>query len=509
MNDLDYFMRGYKYSALVHDNKCACTKHVKFCETAGSKVWLINPNESPIEINKLERLDNKEHFAHEIDGTWACIIQDKNTNMFRAISSINNELPWYYSLTSPFIISNNIYPIIVLNGSKEPDEVSIATFVTFDHAFAGATFIKGVKKTYGGDIIYLNKNSVKVVKDNLEKWLGFDDSVKDPRILVQHFIDEVDKCLRDPDPEITLTSGADSRIVLAAGLLTKRKFNLMTGVLPTVDKLDVKIATRIGEILKIDHIRIDASKREINNIEDVIERMTIETNAEFIPRNWIMFYKEYVLEKNLIQKSRLLGYGGEIYKGFYNDLNRTFSKKTAILNTELRNKVIDNAFNTYNIYRDINERNSLNLFYQRERSHFWVPMNIRTNLSYCKCYSPLMSPVLLGLAYRVTGGIENSKIHDMMLETLPENIKNLPSHYGRIEFIWNYIRRNYIKKSINYDLFLKPDFLRNKINYKLFENIISPVNIKKMLNQYETRGLNDSVLHKIFAVSNFFRIINN
>lgn len=508
MNDLNYFLQKYKYSTVVHDNECICTEHVNYCETNVSNIWLINPNQLQIDINVLEKLDNKQFFVHEVEGTWSCIIQEKSTNKFRAISSINNELPWYYSEKSPYIISNNIWLIIKLNGFTVPDENGIATFISFDHTFAGATFVRGIKKIYGGDIIYINDNSIKIVKDNLQKWLGFDDSIQDPHILIKYFIDEVDKSLRDPNPEITLTSGADSRIILAAGLLTKRKFKLMTGVASTTDPLDVKIPAKIAAELKIEHIQTDASKRDAGNIENVIERMAIETNSEFIPRNWIIFYKEYVLDPSLSQRSKLLGYGGEIFKGFYKDLNRTINKRTSVLSTEYKTKVTENVLNTYEIYRKINQRNSLNLFYQRERSHFWVPMSIRTLLSYCKCYSPLMSPILLGLGYRVKGGIENSKIHDLMMETLPEKIKNLPTHYTKLEFIRRYIIYTYIKRYSKVDFFMSADFLEKGINYELLKNIIPPEKIKNMLKQYRKRRLNDSVLHKLFAVSNFFRLIN-
>lgn len=509
MNDLNYFINYYKYSTLVYDDKCSVTEDVQFYESVNSKIWLINPNQTVIDIAVLEKLDNKKFFVHEVEGTWACIIQDKKTNEFRAIPSINNELPWYYSEKKPFVISNNIFLIVKLTGLTEPDELGIATFITFDHTFRGLTFLNGIKKVYGGDIIYMNPNSLNIVKDNLEKWLGFDDSIQDNKILVQQFVDEVDKSLRDPNPEITLTGGADSRIILAGGLLTKRKFKLMTGIPPTVDKQDIQIASKIAKELNIEHIKIDASKKPIDNIENVIERMAIETNSEFLPRNWIMFYKEYVLDESLNNRSKLLGYGGEIFKGFYSDLNGSFKKKTNILNHDAKDKVCDYAFHSYELYKKLNNVNSLNLFYQRERSHFWVPMNIRTNLSYCKCYSPLMGPKLLGMGYRIKGGIKNSGIHDQMLQTLPETIRNYRTNYSKLELIWFYIKRSYIKKYVNYELFLRPEFLKSRIDKELFKNIISPENLDNLLMQYESRGLNDAFLHKIFAVSNFFKILNN
>ena len=510
MNDLNYFINKYKYSTLVYNNKCERTECVQYRETDTSFIWLINPNQEQINIHDIEKLDNINFFAHEIEGIWACILQDKNTKIFRAISSVNNEMPWYYSHKPPFIISNNIFLIAELSGLKEPNEIGIATFISFDHTFAGETFIKGITKSYGGSIITFNEKSMNIKNDNLEKWLGFDNSIRNLNILADKFIEEVDKSLRDKNPEITLTGGADSRIILAAGLKTKRKFKLMTGIPPSVDKLDINISTKIAKELNLEHIKTDASKRQIANLDEVLERMTIETNAEFIPRNWLIFYKEFVMDQdNLKHRSKLLGYGGEIFKGFYTNLTRTLNVKTNILMPNIKKNVFDNAMNIYNRYYKINKENSLNLFYQRERSHFWVPMNIRTTLSYCKCYIPLMSPSLLGLGYRVEGGIKNSNLHEKMLDSLPEVIKKLPSNYNKVNLIWKYLKRTYIKINIEKDTSLKPNFLRNNINFELFKNILTENKINNMIDKYESRGFNASELHKLFAISNFFKILNN
>ncbi len=507
MSDISFFMNKYKYSTLFYNGTCEHSEYVEKVETQKSTIWIINPNKILLKNDLLEKLDNEKLFVHEIDGIWSCIIQDKTTREIRAISSINNELPWYYK-EKPFVISNSIFLIAGLANSRELDEVSIATFLSFDHTFGGSTFIKGIKKAYGGDILIGNTNSFRIVKNDLQKWLGFDDSIEDRKLLVEQFVSSMKKSLKDPSPEISLTAGSDSRVVLAGGLLSGEKFNLMTGTAPSTDRRDVKVAGEIAKILNIKHIQTDASKRNIENLDEVMDRMTIETNAEFIPRNWIIFLKEYILDQdNLKNRSKLQGYGGEIFKGFYSNLTRSLSRKTAFLNKNNKELVIEKALSSYKYYKDISNVNSLNLFYQRERAHFWASMNMRTSLSYVKTYSPILSSDLLGLGYRMKGGIMNSKFHETMLSTLPEHIRNIPFNYTKVEAIFRYLR-NSINRKVSYDLILKPDFIRNKIDYDIFKNIIPASEIKKLIHQYEKRGMNAILLHKIFAISNFNKLLN-
>jgi len=499
---------NYKFSLILNNETLEYNDIVKKYETENSIIWIVNPNEESLNIFDLENLNNKRKFVHEVEGIWSCIIKDKKTKEFRAMSSINNELPWYYTTTKPYIIANNIFLIIKQLKSYDTNYNAIASYLSFDHTFGGETFLNQIKKVYGGDIIYLTNENIEIISNNLEKWLGFDNSINHPCTITDTFISEVNKSLRDPYPEIALTGGSDSRAILAGALLTNKKFTFMTGTAASVDKRDIKIAKSLARKLNIEHKTVDASKRKIGDIEKILDQITIETNAEFLPRNYIIFHKEYVMAQNTYNGvGRLKGYGGEIFKGFYDDVNKTIKKKTAILNQNYSDKVQSFITDIYMNYVNINKINSANLFYQRERSHFWVGSNIRASLSYCKIYNPLQQPQLLALGYRFEGGIEKSNLHYNMMQKLPEGIKNIPVNYSKIAFIIHRILNTKFIKKVDYNYFLHPDFLKKNINYELLEQLIPKQKIDILINIYATRGLYDDLLHKMFAVSNFFKLI--
>lgn len=501
-------LNNYKFALILKNGIIECNDNVKQYETEKSIIWIVNPNEESINVIDLEKLDNKRKYVHEVEGIWSCIIRDKKNEEFRAISSINNELPWYYTMDNPFLVSNNIFLIIQQLKSYDINYNAIASYLSFDHTFGGETFLNQIKKVYGGDIIYLSNNTIKIKSNSLEKWLGFDNSIHNPEIITDSFINEVNKSLRDPYPEIALTGGSDSRAILSGALLTNKKFTFMTGTAASVDKQDIKIAKLLAGKLNIEHKTIDASKRKIDDIEKILDQITIETNAEFLPRNYIIFHKEYVMAQNTYKGvGRIKGYGGEIFKGFYDDVNKTLKKKTAILSQNYSDKVQSFINNIYLNYVKENKVNSLNLFYQRERSHFWVGSNVRASLSYCKIYNPLQQPQLLALGYRFEGGIAKSNLHFHMMQKLPAEIKNIPVNYSKIGFIIHRILKTKFIKKVDYNYFLHPDFLKKNINYEIINQLMPEKNIYSFINTYASRGLYDDLLHKMFAVSNFFKII--
>lgn len=499
---------NYKFALILNNGLVECNDNVKKYETEKSNVWIVNPNQESINIIDLENIDNKTKYVHEVEGIWSCIIKDKKNKKFRAISSINNELPWYYTTNKPYMISNNIFLIIKQLKSYDTNYNAIASYLSFDHTFGGETFLNQIKKVYGGDIIYLTNENIEITSDNLEKWLGFDNSIHNPDLITDSFINEVNKSLRDPYPEIAMTGGSDSRVILAGALLTNIKFTFMTGTAASVDKRDIKIARLLADKLNIEHKTIDASRRVIGDQEQILDQITIETNAEFLPRNYIIFHKEYVMAQNTYKGvGRIKGYGGEIFKGFYNDVNKTLKKKTTILNQNYSDNVQSFITDIYMSYIKVNKMNSANLFYQRERSHFWVGSNIRASLSYCKIYNPLLQPQLLALGYRFEGGIEKSNLHYHMMQKLPQDIKNIPVNYNKIAFIIHRILNTKFIKKVDYNYFLHPDFLKKNINYALLDQLIPKQKIDVLINIYAIRGLYDDLLHKMFAVSNFFKLI--
>lgn len=497
----------YKYSSLLYDSKVTGSPSVQFFETANSKIWVINPNYTSIDLSLLEKLDNVKYSVHEINGIWACIIQDKINNSFRVITSINNEQPWYYLNSKIPAVANNIFLLRPYIQEVKPNYRAISSFLSFDFCYGGETFLSDVKKSYGGDIIYLNNNKLKIVSADLNNWLGFDESISDRKVILDAFISATDKILKQQPAQITLTGGSDSRAILAASLYTKNNFTFMTGTSSSTDKKDITIARKISKRLGIKHYEVDESKSKISDLDAAIEEIAIKTNAEFIPRNWVMLYKEYAMHADELNGlSRLMGYRGEIFKGFPLNAIKSFDNKSFFINKDFKNELKDLLFNRFNTYKELSSLNVNELFYQRERDHFWVSCNIKSYQNYCHIYTPFSDNNLLSLGYRFRGGIKNSKLHESALELLPENIKNLPFQSSLL----NRAIRHYKKKffsNINYDSMLKPDYLSQNFNMDIINKVITNEMFNFTTKEYRKKGFYDDIVHKMFAVSYFFKLI--
>lgn len=507
-NQLKKIYDIYKYSILVYDQDVISGEKVKKYETDHFAYWMIDPNESYTNVECFSKLDNKTHNVWEKPGIWSCIVKDKRTNNFRAISSINNELPWYYSSKFPKIISNNLFLFLKATGLKQVNFDAVSSFLALDWCLGGETFIKDIKKSYGGDIIYLDENKLKIVSIILEDWLGFDDSIIDINLLVDRFIEVISDSLKHPNAQLTLTAGKDSRTILAGALKSGRNFSLMTGVPPSTSKLDIKIPIKIAKILNIKHDLIDESSKEIIDLNSMLDHLTLETNAEYSPRKWINFYKEYVrgdyTSKDIL---RLMGYGGEIFSGFYNDVMKKISWKTQFLELKSKEAVCELANQLLTRYRNISPDNSRDLFYQRERDHFWVGANIRAMINYTKIFTPFKDPSVLAIGYRMQGGIRNCKIHKNMINILPDKLSKIPTNGNKL---FNLLKKlqNKVYRRKNINLSLETSFIINNLDYDLFTNIISHEKIKKMLLLYEATGTYDEILHKMVAINRFFTLVN-
>ncbi|MHA2099998.1 MAG: hypothetical protein ACW99A_15070 [Candidatus Kariarchaeaceae archaeon] len=509
-NIIDKVFEYYKYAIIVNNGKVSFAEGVEKFETSKSHIWLVNPNQNLIELKVLESLDNVSSHVSDISGFWSCIIQDKTSGNLRAISSINNELPWYYYEKDTQIIASNIFLLSQQLNIASIDTYSVASFLTLDFCVSGHTFIDGIKKSYGGDIIYLSTKSLKIVSADLVKWLGFDNSVYDKRIISEQFIDSVSKSINNSDPQITLTAGKDSRAVLAGALLTKKDFKVMTGIALGLSPKDVKISKKISKLLGIEHVLVDMSKETGPPIEEILNVVALVTNAEFIPRNWILFYKEYILgQNNLKELTRIMGYGGEIFQGHYKDVGKSALRKLSILDKSVSEGTFDRVMTKYNDLYDLSKENARDLFYLRERFNFWAAVNIRAYSSYCHLYNPFSDPKLLSLGFRYRGGIRDIKLHEILIDTVPKEIKGIPINYSVLMRMLLRIKSRKVKKIINYEYSLTPEFLRRHINFELMNNIIAKNKILSLIETYESRGINAELLHSIYAVSHFYKLLRN
>ena len=120
---------AYKYALLLKDGQVLHSDGVEKFETPTSFIWLINPNNDSLDLSLIESLDNDNSHVWEINGTWSCIIQNRSNNSFRAISSIHNELSWYYSVDHPNIISNNLVLLSAQSGLNSIDQTGVASFL--------------------------------------------------------------------------------------------------------------------------------------------------------------------------------------------------------------------------------------------------------------------------------------------------------------------------------------------------------------------------------------------
>lgn len=503
----------YKFSLLVKNEEIYASKYIKKYETENSYIWLINPNEIELDISKIEKLDNIKNYVHDIDGIWACIIKNKSGKGIRAISSIHNELPWYYSAELKGIIANNLFLVTDNLKKLELNFRAVSSFLAFDFCYGGETFLNGINKSYGGDILYISNDAIKVVGCDLQKWLGFDESISDRNLVLEAFLRSVEKSLDGSNPQISLTGGADSRALLAAALNSSKDFSLMTGTSSTVDKRDIVVADLIAKMINKEHYKIDASNVNAGKTEDILKEVAISTNFEFTPKNWLIFYKEYAFDKeNLIHVSRIKGYRGEFFKGFYKGLGGSIdsylNRHSFFLNNKYKNQVYELIQDRYSFYKNLSGLYVDDLFYHRERDNFWVSCNIKTHINYCKIITPFSDSKLLGLGYRFVGGIRNSKLHETSFKLLPSKIQKIPTSSGQINRIYNhYIKK--IKRQPKHSYYLDPGFIQDNISYELLNEIVPQKTIELLLSQYNLKGLNSDIVHKLFAVSYFYNYLNN
>ena len=497
----------YKYSAVFFGNNVKSNELVELYETKESKIWVINPNKINIDFSLLEKIDNIKYHPYDINGIWAAIIQDKENNSFRLLTSINNEQPWYYITSPKPAVSNNIFLLTDFLEDIEPNYRAISSFLSFDFCYGGETFLSNINKSYGGDIIYINNNKIKIVSADLNNWLGFDESIYDRNVILDAFILATDKILKNQPAQILLTGGSDSRAILAAALYTKNNFTFMTGTAPSADKKDITLARKISKRLKVKHDEVDESKLKIDNFDAAIEKIAILTNTEFIPRNWIMFYKEYAMHENKLDGlNRLMGYRGEVFKGFPLNALKSFDNKSTFINERNKKKLKELLYHRFETYKRISPINANELFYQRERDHFWVSGNIKSYQNYCHIYTPFSDNYLLSLGYRFTGGIRNSKLHENVLGLLPENIRNLPFQSSLLNRVIRHYKRK-IFTEVNYSFMLKPDYIFQNLNMEIINEVITKDMLDIIILKYKKNGFYDDIAHKLFAISYFFKLI--
>jgi len=501
----------YKYSVVLEPNIITASQNVIKYETKDSFIWLINPNDIELDIYSLEKLDNINNYVYEIEGIWACIIQNKLGNEFRAITSIQNELPWYYSNELKGIIANNIFLVAKLLKYIEINHRAISSFLAFDFCYFGETFLKNVEKSYGGDILYLSNNKVKIIGCDLQKWLGFDGSISNRNLILETFVNSVDKYLQDSYPQINLTGGSDSRAILAAALVSGRDFTLFTGTSSIVSKRDIHTAEVIAKIIDKKHYEIDASDVNLDSIDSAIEKVAIQTNAEFTPRNWIIHYKEYVHDSDKLRHiSRLKGYRGEYFKGFYKgpsgSVDVYFNRHSYFINKKYRSIIYELYRERYLFYKNLSGINANELFYHRERDNFWVSCNIRTHINYSKIYTPFSDNRLLSLGYRFTGGIKECKLHESALNLLPPKLRNIPTSASQLTIYYHQLQKKF-QKNKSHSIFLTADYLQENIDYDLLSEVVQRKIIESLIDQYRLKGLNSNIVHKMFAISYFFNLI--
>ncbi len=501
-----YLVNDYKFLVSLNKKEMENVIYgagVDKIETDLSELWLINPNVEKISPYELEKIDNKSFHAWEIPGIWAVLIRDKVTSSYRAISSINNEFHWYFHPDNPNVISNVLVHFADLTGMNRPDYTSIASYLCLDWSLGGYTIIDDVHSNYGGSILYISNKSIVEYSVDLKNWLVFDNSIEDRGLLVDRLVELCKYSLENENVQIALTAGKDSRSLLAAALKTKIPFKTITGTAATVDRRDVRLSKLISDKLGIEHLSINASKKSSPPSEEIFQRFVIELNSMSIPRNWILFYKEFVLGPS--NTTRLMGYGGEFYSGFYDNVITNIKRKLNPLETEYFFKVIERANKKLGEFNMISERNGADLFYQRERDNFWVGGNVRAMLPYMKIYQPLKDPTLVRLGYRFKGGIRATNLQREMIATLPDNVKNIPINYNYFLSIIHKLKNRLIHKSVDYNYMLRPEEFQTKFNYDFFSQVINEKKLFSLIESYKKSGKNDTLLHKILAIQYFFK----
>lgn len=491
-----------RFSLLVLGNEVKYSDSVKIIETDKSLIWLINPNHIPIDIKKLELIDNINSHTFEIDGVWSAVIKSKFNDELKILVSPLNEICWYY-IKDKGVASTNIFLLNDYLDKIELDYLSIASFLAFDFVYGDETHIQGINKTYGGDVLYVGKK-IKVMPLNLQLWLGFDRTISNENTLVDFIIEETKKYVINNKIELTLTGGSDSRAIL--GLVNKltNDYQLLIGTASTVDRRDIKIAKKIAGILNKKINLVDSSRNTLRDIETSFNEVLLITNGLFIPRNYILFYKEYLMaqisDSNLI---RFMGYRGEYFKGFYTDIYKTIKKKTAIFTEHIRKNLTDKVLNIYEQYYKLDSLNANELFYHRERDNFWVSSNIRAYMQKgLRIITPFGYSGLLSLGYRFNKGLKKSNLHQNLINLLNPKIASIRtspikvSHYSK-KMLSLFQNKN------NYDFFLTPDHLLKNYDNDISDLYFGKKNMKTMLFLYEKFGRYDSILHKYFAVVKF------
>lgn len=495
-------MKLDRFSLLVSANEVKYAESVEIIETDKSIIWLINPNKMPIDIKKLELIDNNNTHTFEIDGIWSAVIKNKFNNELKIIVSPLNEICWYY-IKDKGIASTNIFLLFDYLDKIELDHLSIASFLAFDFVYGDETHIQGINKTYGGDVLYISK-TVKVIPINLQRWLGFDRTISKNNILVDFIIEETKKYITKGKIEVTLTGGSDSRAILGLVNNLTNDYQLMIGSASTVDRRDIKIAKKIANILNKKISLVDSSRRTLKDIEASFNEVLLITSGLFIPRNYILFYKEFLMEKisesNLV---RFMGYRGEYFKGFYSDIYKTVKKKTAIFNEHLRKNLTDKVLDLYWQYSKLDSLNAKELFYHRERDNFWVSSNIRAYMQNgLRVITPFGYSGLLSLGYRFNKGLKNTNLHNNLIKLLNPEVASIRTSPLKIFHYTKKILYLFTNKN-NYDFFITPECLQKSCESEISDFYFGNKNMKTMLSLYEKFGRYDSILHKYFAVVKF------
>lgn len=499
---------GNSFVITLCGGQVSAKESVEIHETPEFKIWLLNPNGENFDRNLLAHIDNKIRHPWEIPGVWAALIKDKASNQFRAISSINNELPWYHLPEAPGMASTSLVELSAKSGLKNPDPVSICSFAALDWSVGGYSLIKGIRKTLGGSILKFSlKNNPVENGIDLTGWLGLDNSVSDRQVLVDQFVEILKEKLNSPvaDPRITLTGGSDSRAVLAGALLTGLPFTTTTGVSAMGASYDYKIAQKISAIIHTEHFLVDACDNPAPPFEEIYQKYAGMFDCEFYPPNWIIHYKEFAVYPQKIL--RIFGYGGEIHSGAWVDVYKRLQPRLSGFNKETAAEVMNRVEARHQKMKDVSERDARDLFYLRERDMCWISANVRAFLPYRFVLMPFRDPRLLGLVFRFKGGIRKSGIHQALMATLPAEIQNLPINRGRLLPYVKLSKRLFPKT--NRALLATTDHLLEMIDPEFFDRILSPGKIKRMIYFYSKNiGNHTPKLHKMLGLQYFFNTIS-
>ena len=202
-------------------------------------------------------------------------------------------------------------------------------------------------------VLEVKKNEVKEKSVDIKKWLGFDNSILDRQVLVDTFVDICKEELCCSNPTITLTAGKDTRAIIAGAIMSGLPFITTSGISPSGDPNDVKVARKISEILKIKHIVVDASRQPSPSFEEIYKKYTQMFDSEFVPLNWIIHYKEFALGPKGI--TRILGYGGEFFTGFYFNVHKRLAAKLLNFNKDTSEKVMQRVDTRFQKMKDIRD----------------------------------------------------------------------------------------------------------------------------------------------------------